>query len=112
MSLRNLCFFTTLATIVAFAPVGRLNVQTKEFDVSTPNSWPHDPTLAADGSLWLTAQMANKLGRSHRVKAFQVKSGIPPAIFVPVQSKNAKDLGAGKLLVASGTSPIRILPKR
>ena len=41
------------------------------------------------------------LPASHGVKAFRAKSEIPPAAFLPVQSKNAKDLGAGKLLVAS-----------
>lgn len=39
------------------------NVSIKEFDVPTPNSRPHDPALAPDGSLWYTGQMANKLGR-------------------------------------------------
>ncbi len=33
--------------------------------------------------------------------AFRAESEIPSAVFLPVQSKNAKDLGAGKLLVAS-----------
>jgi|SRR5580658_1241966 putative AlgH/UPF0301 family transcriptional regulator len=63
MSLHKLCFFATLATIAAFAVIGRLNAPIKGFDVPTPNS--------------------------------------RPAVFLPVQSKNAKDLGAGKLLVAS-----------
>ncbi len=31
----------------------------------------------------------------------QAKPAVPPAAFLPVQSKNAQDLGAGKLLVAS-----------
>ena len=63
MSLHKLCFFTMLATIVAFVAVGRLNVRIKGFDVPATNS--------------------------------------RPTVFLPVQSKNAKDLGAGKLLVAS-----------
>jgi putative transcriptional regulator len=88
-----------LATIIAFAAVGRLNVQTKEFEVPTPNSPPRDPRLALDGSRWYLGQPANKLGRSHWV--FRAKSETLPTVFVPVQSKNAKDLGAGKLLVAS-----------
>lgn len=100
MSLRKLCFFTMLATIVAFAAVERLNVESKEFDAPMPNSRPHDQALA-DWSLWYMGQPANKLGRSHWVKAFRTKSEIPPTVFLPVQSKNAKDLGAGKLLVAS-----------
>jgi len=95
MSLGKLCVLAMLATIVALAPVGTLNVQTKEFAVATPNSQPHDPVLAPDGSLWHSAQVANKLGRTHWVKAFHVESEIPPTIFL------AKDLGAGRVLVAS-----------
>lgn len=38
-------------------------VTIKEWDVPTPNSRPHDPAVAPDGSLWYTGQMANKLGR-------------------------------------------------
>jgi putative AlgH/UPF0301 family transcriptional regulator len=101
MSLRKLCFFTMLATIIAFLAVGRLNVQLKGFDVPTPNSWPRDPALAPDGSLWYMGPPANRLGRSNWVKTFRAKDEIRPTVFLPVQSKNAKDLGAGKLLVAS-----------
>jgi virginiamycin B lyase len=78
MSLRKLCFFTMLATIVAFAAVGRLNVEIKEFEVPTPNSRPHDPAIAPDGSLWYTGQAANKLGRldtaTGQFKEFPLKS--------------------------------------
>jgi len=45
------------------APVDELKVPIKEFDVPTPQSRPHDPAVAADGSLWYTGQTANKLGR-------------------------------------------------
>ena len=38
-------------------------VSIKEWDVPTPNSRPHDPAVAPDGSLWYTGQRANKLGR-------------------------------------------------
>jgi putative AlgH/UPF0301 family transcriptional regulator len=100
MSLRKLCFFIMLATIVAFVAVGRLNVRIKKLGVPTPNSRLHE-ALAPDGSLWHIGQPASKLGRSHWVKAFRAQSEIPPTIFLPVQSKNTKDLGAGKLLVAS-----------
>src|SRR5215472_5975807 len=59
MSLRKLCCFTMLATIVAFAAAGRLNT------------------------------------------AVRAKCEMTRAVFVPVQSNDARDLGAGKLLVAS-----------
>jgi virginiamycin B lyase len=49
--------------VAAFAAVGTLSVQIKEFEVPTPKSRPHDPALGPDGSLWYTAQGANKLGR-------------------------------------------------
>jgi putative transcriptional regulator len=97
MSLRKRCFFTMLATIVAFVAVGRLNVQMKGFDVPTPNSRPHDPAVAH----WYMGPPANRLGRSNWVKEFRVKNEVRPTVFLPVQSKNAKDLGAGMLLVAS-----------
>jgi virginiamycin B lyase len=38
-------------------------VSIKEWEVPTPNSRPHDPTVAPDGSLWYTGQRTNKLGR-------------------------------------------------
>src|SRR5246500_1660423 len=97
MSLRKPCFFAMLATIVAFAAVGRFKVQ--QFDVPTPNSPARETVVALDGSFWYMGQPANKLGRSQWV--FRAKSETLATVFVPVQSKNAKDLGAGKLLVAS-----------
>jgi putative transcriptional regulator len=90
-----------LATIIASVAVGRSNVQIKGFDVPTPNSRRQDPALAPDGPLWNMGPPVNRLGRSNWVKAFRAKNEIRPTVFLPVQSKNAKDLGAGKLLVAS-----------
>jgi putative AlgH/UPF0301 family transcriptional regulator len=87
--------------MVAFVAVGRLNVPIKGSDVPTLNSRPHDLALAPDGSLWYMGQPANEPGRSHWGKAFRAKNEVRPTVFLPVQSKNAKDLGAGKLLVAS-----------
>jgi putative AlgH/UPF0301 family transcriptional regulator len=85
MSVRKLRFFTMLATIAAFVAVEGLNVQIKGFDV--PNSCQNDPALAPHASLWYMRQSANPLSRQ--------------TILLPIQFKNAKDLGAGKLLVAS-----------
>jgi len=101
MSLRKTCFFTMLATIIAFVVVGRLNVQIKGFDVPTPNSRPHDPALAPDGSLWYMGPPANGLVRSSWDREFRAKNEIRQTVLLPVQSRNAKHLGAGKLLVAS-----------
>jgi putative AlgH/UPF0301 family transcriptional regulator len=79
MSLCKLCFFTVLFTIIVFVAAGRFNVQIKGFE-----------------------------GRSNSVNAFRAENEIPTTVFlpvrsnfIPVQSRNAKDLGAGKLLVAS-----------
>jgi streptogramin lyase len=40
-----------------------IRVILKEWEVPTPNSHPHDPALAPDGSLWYTGQGSNTLGR-------------------------------------------------
>ena len=43
--------------------VAELNVTIQEWPVPTKGGHPHDPAVGADGSLWFTEQMANKLGR-------------------------------------------------
>ena len=96
MSLLKLRLFAVLATIVAFGAVGRLSSQIKEFDAQKPNKAPH-----ADGALWYSGQPTKDLGGSYRAKTFREGSEMPPTAYLPVQSKNAKDLAAGKLLVAS-----------
>lgn len=68
MSLRNLCFFTVVAAILAFPAVKKLEVEVRQ---STPTA--NSPNIET-----------------------------PPAVFLPVQSsRNPRDLGPGKLLVAS-----------
>lgn len=63
MFLHKFCLLTLAATLAASSNVGTLEVQIREFEVPTPNSRPHDPAIAPDGSLWYTGQGANKLGR-------------------------------------------------
>lgn len=63
MNSRKLCLIVLATTLLAFAATATLNVQIKEYEVPTPNSRPHDPAFAPDGSLWYTGQAANKLGR-------------------------------------------------
>ena len=63
MSLLKVCLFTLAAVLAASTKVGVLDVQIQEYEVPTPNSRPHDPALAPDGSLWYTGQGANRLGR-------------------------------------------------
>src|SRR5258708_15781845 len=43
--------------------VSELNVTIREWDVARKGAHPHDPAVGADGALWFTEQMANKLGR-------------------------------------------------
>jgi virginiamycin B lyase len=42
---------------------GPAKVEIKMWDVPTQGSRPHDPLAARDGSIWWSAQLANKLGR-------------------------------------------------
>jgi putative transcriptional regulator len=96
MSLLKLCFFAMLAVIVGLTVVGRLNRRRKEFDLPKPSTGQHGPALAIAGSSWRGGQPGRfALGQ------VSVKSEMPLTAFVPVQSRNAEGLGAGKLLVAS-----------
>ncbi|HUD65911.1 MAG TPA: YqgE/AlgH family protein [Candidatus Sulfotelmatobacter sp.] len=80
MSLRKLCFDAILATMLTFVAAEKLNRHLKEFDVPEMGTWANGRSLAA---------------------RFRAESEMQPADFRPVQSKNAKSLGAGRLLVAS-----------
>lgn len=96
MSLLKLCFFAILAVLVGLTVVGRLNRRSKEFDLPKLSAGQHGPALATAGSPWRGSQ-PGRFGPGHVI----VKSEVPPTAFVPVQSRNAEGLGAGKLLVAS-----------
>lgn len=63
MHFGKLSCFAFATAVLAWAAATTLTVQIKEYEVPTPNSRPHDPALAPDGSLWYTGQGANKLGR-------------------------------------------------
>ncbi len=80
MSLRKQCFYTMLGAILAWAMAGRLNRHSEEFDVPEANAARNEPPCAT---------------------SLRLKREMPPVDFFPVQSKNAKSLSAGKLLVAS-----------
>ena len=105
MSVHKLCFFGMLTAIVALAAVGRLNHRTREFDVPKPDTQLHDPTLPGDTSLRYMGQPTNKPGQLGPGDAFraggEMDGEMLPTVFLPIQSKNANGLGAGKLLVAS-----------
>ena len=96
MSLRKLRVFTVLATIVTFATVGSLDRQRNECDLPRPNPLPH-----THASLGLSGRSRKKLVGSRRAEPFHAEIEALPAVFLPVQSNNPKDLAAGRLLVAS-----------
>jgi putative transcriptional regulator len=80
-----LCFYALLAAMLAGAMAGRSDRHLRQFDGPKMGAWPNSQSLAAE---------------------FPAKSETPTAGFLPVQafpvqSRNAKSLGAGKLLVAS-----------
>jgi virginiamycin B lyase len=62
----------------AVTVAGNAQVSFKEWTVPTPGSRPHDPLAAADGSVWYTGQMANKLGRfdpkTQQFKEYPIKT--------------------------------------
>ena len=45
------------------AGVNELDVKIQEWAVPTKGAHPHDPAVGADGALWFTEQMVNKIGR-------------------------------------------------
>jgi virginiamycin B lyase len=52
-----------LATALWLAATAAARVSVLEFDVPTANARPHGAAVAPDGALWVTEQVANKLGR-------------------------------------------------
>lgn len=99
MSLRNELLFAMLFAILALAEPGRVNVYKAEFDVPKPITLLRAPTPATAALPWYASWQADKPSRW--LKAFRKKGELPPAPFLPIQFKNPKDLGIGKLLVAS-----------
>jgi putative transcriptional regulator len=97
MSLRKRLLFAMLFTIVVLTEPGRVNVYKADFDVPKPNPWLHAPTPAAVALPWYGSQPKT----SRWLKAFRRERELLPALFVPIQFKDPKDLGVGKLLVAS-----------
>lgn len=99
MSLRNGLLFAMLFAILALAEPGRVNVYKAESDVPKPITLLRAPTPATAALPWYASWQADKPSRW--LKAFRKKGELPPAPFLPIQFKNPKDLGIGKLLVAS-----------
>jgi putative AlgH/UPF0301 family transcriptional regulator len=76
----KLYFLAVLATILACAEVGGLDRSVEEFDRTGTGASVKIPLLSPE---------------------FRAKGETLPTDFVPIQSRNAENLGAGKLLVAS-----------
>jgi putative AlgH/UPF0301 family transcriptional regulator len=99
MTLSKGLLFATLCGIVALADPGTVNVYKAEFDVPKPNALLRAPAPATAALPWYGTWPANKPSRW--LKAFRRKGELRPTSFLPIQFKNPKDLGIGKLLVAS-----------
>jgi virginiamycin B lyase len=69
--------FSSWVSILVAAPE-EVGVSIEEYDVPTPNSRPHDPAVAPDGSLWYTGQQANTLGhldpKTGKIKEYRLKT--------------------------------------
>jgi putative AlgH/UPF0301 family transcriptional regulator len=88
-----------LFTMVFLAAAGRASLYKAEFDVLKPSAWSRAPVPVAAALPGYDSQAANM--PSGWLEAFRSKGELLPALFLPVQLKNPKDLGVGKLLVAS-----------
>ncbi len=99
MPLRKWFLSAMLFTIVAAAKPGSINVYKAEFDVPKPNTSLRAPAPTTASLPCYGSWPANKPSRG--LKAFRRKGELLPASFLPIQFKNPKDLGIGKLLVAS-----------
>jgi putative AlgH/UPF0301 family transcriptional regulator len=95
MSLGKRFPFAMLLTIIVLATPPRIDSYKPEFETPQPDPGLRAPMPAASlhGSY-----PANEPGRS--LKTSRTKVDLP-ALFLPIQFKNPKDLGVGKLLVAS-----------
>ena len=95
----------TIAACVILAAFAGVTVSIREWDAPTPNSHPHDPAVAPDGSLWYAAQLANKLGRlpeSGRIKEFPWTSRIPdPMAWSPTRRETS---GSPRIFRATSAS--------
>jgi virginiamycin B lyase len=56
-------FVTKLHGAATGTDVAELKVTIREWAVPTKGAHPHDPAVGADGALWFTEQMQNKIGR-------------------------------------------------
>jgi len=100
MSRCKLCSFTMLATIVVgFVTSASLNVPAKRLPIAVPNS--RKPAFTPNKKLLYRRQLMNNPDPGHWINTLVAKSENQDTVLLPAQSKDAKDLRAGSLLVAS-----------
>ena len=67
-----------LAALYSLAPSGADRISIREWDVPTPASFPHDPAVGLDGSLWYTGILSNTLGQldpaTGKIKEYPLKT--------------------------------------
>lgn len=98
MPLRKGFLLAMLVTMVVVAALGRVSFKANP-DALKPAAWLRAPAATATALLGYGSLPANESGRWLRSSGW--KSELPPASLVPIQFKNATNLGAGSLLVAS-----------
>ena len=98
MPLRKGFLLAMLVTMVVVAALGRVSFKTNP-DALKPAAWLHAPAAAAAALLGYGSLPANESGRWLNSAAHR-NTNLPPASLVPIQFKNATNLGAGSLLVA------------
>jgi putative transcriptional regulator len=99
MSLHKGLLLAMLFAIVALPEPGRVRLYKAGFDVLQPNTLLGAPGSATAALPWYGSWPTNKPSRE--LKVFRRKGELLSATFLPIQFKNPKDLGIGKLLVAS-----------
>jgi putative transcriptional regulator len=98
-TLRRLLKTGLAFTIIALAAAGMVKVDEGECDAPKPNRWLRAPVHAAAGLYWYGSQPANTPSRW--IRALPTQGESLPALILPIQFRDPKNLGAGKLLVAS-----------
>jgi putative transcriptional regulator len=86
-------------TIIALAAAGMVKVDKAESDAPKPNRWLRTPVPPAAGLSWYGCQPANRPSRW--LRAARTPGELLPPPILPIQFKDPRNLGAGKLLVAS-----------
>ena len=99
MSLRQQFQFAMLFVILALAWSAGLNLHHAELDGPRPHTVFHAPSSVTVSLPWYSTGSDTRPTRN--LTAFRSKPEGLPASFLPIQFKNPRGLGVGKLLVAS-----------